>query len=130
VIEHLTSIDQAIRQFHHALVPEGLLLIGDPSPESLVGFATKYTPHWFHVWVYLVILRHKDAGKPGHHPFRTVYHPIVSPKALLHFCKQIGFEAIYFNLYIGNNYASLKKTRPIVGWLVRVFVQERTEGRR
>jgi len=120
VIEHLTSVDQAIRQFHHALAPGGLVFIGAPNPESLFGLVTKYSPHWFHVWFYRVILRHKDAGKPGHLPFRTVYHPIVSPKALLDFCEQIGFEAIYFNLYIGSNYTSIRKTRPVVGWLVSV----------
>jgi SAM-dependent methyltransferase len=118
VIEHLPSVDQAIRQFHHALAPGGLVFIGAPNPESLFGLVTKYSPHWFHVWFYRVILRHKDAGKPGQLPFRTFYHPIVSPKALLDFCEQIGFEAIYFNLYIGSNYTSLRKTRPIVGGLV------------
>jgi SAM-dependent methyltransferase len=118
VIEHLTSVDQAIRQFHRALAPDGLLFIGAPNPESLSGFVTKQTPHWFHVWVYRIIFRRKEAGKPGQHPFRTVFHPIVSPKALLHFCEQIGFEAIYFNLYIGKNFTKLRETRPVVGWLV------------
>lgn len=122
VIEHLTSVDQAIRQFHHALAPDGLLFIGAPSPESLFGFVTKYTPHWFHVWVYRVIFRRKDAGKPGQHPFPTIYHPIVSPKALLRFCKQIGFEPIYFNLYLGKHYADLRKTRPIIGWFAGAAV--------
>jgi SAM-dependent methyltransferase len=118
VIEHLTSVDQAIRQFHHALAPDGLLFIGAPNPQSLFGFVTKYTPHWFHVLFYRLVLRHKDAGKPGHLPFRTVYHPVVSPKALLDFCEQMGLEPIYFNLYIGSNYTTLRKTRPIIGWLV------------
>jgi SAM-dependent methyltransferase len=118
VVEHLPSVDQAIRQFHHALAPGGLVFIGAPNPESLFGLVTKYSPHWFHVWFYRVILRRKEAGKPGQLPFRTFYHPIVSPKVLLEFCDQIGFEAIYFNLYIGSNYTTLRKTRPIVGWLV------------
>jgi 2-polyprenyl-3-methyl-5-hydroxy-6-metoxy-1,4-benzoquinol methylase len=118
VIEHLTSVDQAIRQFHHALAPGGLLFIGAPSPESLFGFVTKYTPHWFHVWVYRVVFRRKDAGKPGQHPFPTVYHPIVSPKALLRFCKQMGLEPVYFNLYLGKHHTNLKRTRPTLGRLV------------
>lgn len=115
VIEHLPSVDQAIRQFHHALGPGGLLFIGAPNPASLFGLVTKYTPHWFHVWFYREIFRDKDAGKPGRHPFRTFYHPIVSPKALLEFCTRVGLEPIYFNLYIGKNYMSLRETRPIIG---------------
>ena len=120
VIEHLTAVDQAIRQFHHALAPGGMLFIGAPNPESLFGFVTKYSPHWFHVWFYRVILRRKNAGEPGQVPFRTVYHPIVSPKALLEFCGQLGFKAIYFNLYIGSNFTSVMETRPVIGWLLGV----------
>ena len=118
VIEHLPAVDQAVKQFYKAVAPGGLVLIGAPNPESLFGLVTKYTPHWFHVWFYRVILRHKDAGKPGHLPFRTVYHPIVSPKALAAFCEQMGFEVVYFNLYIGSNYTTLRKTRPVIGALV------------
>jgi SAM-dependent methyltransferase len=118
VIEHLPAVDQAIRQFHHALAPGGLVFIGAPNPESFFGLVTKYSPHWFHVWFYRAILRHKKAGKPGQLPFRTFYHPIVSPKALLDFCEQVGFEPIYFNLYIGSNYTSLRQTRPIIGSMV------------
>jgi SAM-dependent methyltransferase len=122
VIEHLTSVDQAIIRFHHALAPGGLLFIGAPNPGSLFGIVTKYSPHWFHVWFYRVILRQKDAGKPGHVPFRTVYDPIVSPKTLLDFCAKVGFEAIYFNLYIGDNYTKVSETRPAMGWLLKVMV--------
>jgi SAM-dependent methyltransferase len=120
VIEHLPSVDQAIRQFYHALAPGGMVLIGAPNPESFFGFVTKYSPHWFHVWFYRAILRYKNAGKPGQLPFRTFYHPIVSPSALVKFSEQVGFETAYFNLYIGSNYTTLKKTRPFAGWLVSV----------
>jgi SAM-dependent methyltransferase len=122
VIEHLPSVDQAIRQFHHALAPGGLLFVGAPNPASFYGIVTKYTPHWFHVWVYRVILRHKNAGKPGQLPFRTVYHPIVYPKALLPFCAQLGLRAIYFNLYIGSNYTSVRQSRPVIGWILNAVV--------
>ena len=122
VIEHLAAVDQAIRQFYHALAPGGLLFIGAPNPASLFGIVTKYSPHWFHVWFYRFILRRKNAGKPGEVPFRTIYHPIVSPKALLEFCTQLGFETIYFNVYVGSNYTNLRETRPIIGWLLHVAI--------
>jgi 2-polyprenyl-3-methyl-5-hydroxy-6-metoxy-1,4-benzoquinol methylase len=122
VIEHLPAVDQALRQFHQALAPGGLVFIGAPNPESFFGLVTKYSPHWFHVWFYRAILRQKNAGKPGQLPFRTFYHPIVSPKALLKFCEQTGFTPVYFNLYIGSNYTSLKQTRPVIGSLVTAAV--------
>ena len=122
VIEHLTAVDQAIKQFFRALAPGGLLFIGAPNPESLFGMITKYSPHWFHVWFYRVILRRKNAGKPGHVPFPTVYHPIVSPKQLLKFSAQIGFEVVYLNIYIGDNFTKVSETRPVLGSLLNVGV--------
>ena len=65
---------------------------------------------------------HKDAGKPGQLPFRTVYHPIVSPKALMEFCAQIGFEVIYYNLYLSGNYIGVIRTRPVIGWFLGAVI--------
>jgi SAM-dependent methyltransferase len=125
VIEHLPILDKAIQKFHRALVPGGLLFIGAPNPESLFGFITKYTPHWFHVWAYRAILGDKDAGKPGRGPFRTYYHPLVSPKALRAFCSKNGLEVAYFNLFASKNLASLSESRPAVGktlhFMTRLF---------
>jgi SAM-dependent methyltransferase len=122
VIEHLPAVDQAIGKFYHALAPGGLLFIGAPNPESLFGMVTKYSPHWFHVWFYRVILRRKNAGKPGQVPFRTVYHPIVSPKKLLKFCEHIGFEGIYLDIYVSGNYTKVREARPIVGSSLNVVI--------
>jgi SAM-dependent methyltransferase len=122
VIEHLSSVDQAIKQFYRALAPGGLLFIGAPNPDSLYGLVTKYTPHWFHGWVYRVILRSKNAGKPGQGPFRTIYHPLVSPKALSEFCSQLGFEVIYLNQYDGGTYTEIKEKSPIIGAMLNATV--------
>jgi SAM-dependent methyltransferase len=115
VIEHLDRPDSAIRQFRSALAPGGLLFISAPNPASLFGAITKYTPHWFHVWVYRVILRDRNAGKPGQHPFPTVYHPVVSPDAFLEFCTKLGFEVVHFNKILSKNLATLQETRPFLG---------------
>ena len=118
VIEHLARPDQAIANFHSSLMSDGFLFIAAPNPESLSGMVTRYTPHWFHVWFHRIIFRNKNAGRPGHHPFPTVFHPIVSPKALLDFCEKLGFEVIYFKQYIGAHYSNIRKTRPIIGGLL------------
>jgi 2-polyprenyl-3-methyl-5-hydroxy-6-metoxy-1,4-benzoquinol methylase len=117
VIEHLDSPDQAIRMFRDALAPGGILFIGAPNPASLSGFVTKYSPHWFHVWFYRVILRRKNAGQPGQPPFPTVYHDIVHPIALIDFCKKLGFSVIYFSEVTGWNYLNIREARPIFGRL-------------
>jgi SAM-dependent methyltransferase len=122
VIEHIPAVDRALSQFHHALAPGGLLFIGAPNPHSLFGMLTKYSPHWFHVWYYRVILKRQNAGMPGQVPFRTIYHPLVSPKALLAFCEQIGLEPIYFNTYVGSNYTYVRDGRPFIGLLLKALV--------
>lgn len=118
VIEHLPAVDQAIMRFERALKPGGLLFIGAPSPLSLFGMVTKYSPHWFHVWFYRTILGRKNAGQPGQPPFRTIYHRLVSPRALLSFCDNMGLKPIYFNLYIGDNYTKVRDKRPALGRLL------------
>ncbi|HTJ56667.1 MAG TPA: class I SAM-dependent methyltransferase [Devosiaceae bacterium] len=113
VLEHLEAADQAVRRFYEALAPGGLVFISAPNPASFTGMVTKYTPHWFHVWVYRVLLRDKNAGKPGQHPFRTVYHPIVNPQALLKFSNSVGFEVLQLNQFVSKNLSELRQSRPL-----------------
>jgi SAM-dependent methyltransferase len=122
VIEHLTSPDQAIRLFFNSLSPGGLLVIGAPNPKSLSGWVTKLTPHWFHVWYYRFILGHRLAGQPGSVPFRTIYHPIVTPAALIDFCQRLGFQVIYFREYEGEQYERIKQQKPLIGTLLNTTV--------
>lgn len=118
VIEHLDCPDQALRLFHEALAPGGLLLIGAPNPASLSGFVTKYSPHWFHVWYYRAVVGVKDAGQPGHPPFPTVYHHIVHPTALMDFCAKLGFTVVHFYALTSWAYYSITEKRPYLGRLL------------
>lgn len=122
VIEHLNSPDQAIRKFNDALAPGGLLLIGAPNPGSISGFITKYSPHWFHIWFYRVVLRRKNAGEPGRPPFRTVYHRVVHPRALIDFCAKLGLSVNYFTETTGWVFFNIKEKRPIFGRLLYAAV--------
>ena len=122
VIEHLTAPDQAITLFFRALSPGGLVVIGAPNPKSLAGWVTRLTPHWFHVWYYRFILGDRLAGQPGNGPFRTVYHPIVTPAALIDFSQKLGFQVIHFQEYEGDQYERIKQQRPLLGTLLNTTV--------
>jgi SAM-dependent methyltransferase len=115
VIEHLDAPDKAIRLFLKALSPGGLVFLGAPNPSSFSGIVTKYTPHWFHVAFYRWVVGRKDAGKPGKGPFRTIYHRIVSPDALVSFCEDLGFEVIYKDEYQAPHIRNLMTKRPVFG---------------
>jgi SAM-dependent methyltransferase len=120
VIEHLHAPDQAIRRFGDALAPMGLLVIGAPDPRSFSGFVTRFTPHWFHVWCYRVLLQSASAGKPGHAPFPVVYHPIVEPTSLVNFAQRLGLRLVLQHRYENPIFRFLeKKTR--VGTMIRAI---------
>jgi SAM-dependent methyltransferase len=122
VIEHLDAPDRAFDLFFQALAPEGLLFIGAPNPSSFSGWITKLTPHWFHVWYYKFFLGYKTAGQPGHVPFRTVYHPVVTPNALINYCEKLGFRVVYFKEYQGDLLRRLSERWPLLGKLLNVII--------
>lgn len=122
VIEHLDTPHKAISQFYHALRPGGLLFIGAPNPHSFSGWMTKITPHWFHVAYYRFVLGYKMAGKPGAVPFPTVFHRVVSPPALIEYCRNLGFNVLYFCEYKGMVYENMNERRPLLGKLLNVSV--------
>lgn len=123
VVEHLTAPDAALRQFFQALAPGGLVFIGAPNPDSFSGWMTRITPHWFHVLFYRHILGYKNAGKIGHAPFPTVFHPVVSPMALLKYCRDLGFNVLYFCEYRGLMYDLLEEQRPFLGKLLKLTLR-------
>lgn len=122
VIEHLPAADQAIRQFYSALAPGGLVFVSAPNPASLFGMMTKYSPHWFHVWVYRTIFRHRDAGQPGKHPFRTAFHPVVYPAEFVKFAKETGFEVAYFREFLSKNFHYMQQRRPLLGRAIGIAI--------
>jgi SAM-dependent methyltransferase len=121
VIEHLPRPDEAIRLFRGALVPGGVLLIGAPHPRSFSGLVTRYTPHWFHVWFYRVILHCRNAGEPGAPPFPVVFHRIVDPDKLRTFCDQLGLRLVAYNSYESPNYRRIREGWPLLGGTLRFF---------
>ena len=123
VIEHLNAPDRAIERFYEALVPGGLLFIGAPNPESFSGWITRLTPHWFHVQYYRLVLGYKNAGQPGNVPFPTVFERIVVPSALITFCRELGFNVLYFCEYKGMVYENLSERRPLLGRLLYAAVK-------
>lgn len=118
VIEHLDAPDQAIRMFHRALIPGGLLFIGAPNPKSFSGLVTRFTPHTMHIWYYYLILGKKSAGQRGEPPFRTIYHKIVNPSNLVNFCRTLGSKPIYLKEYQSRREREMLRSRPFIGWLL------------
>jgi SAM-dependent methyltransferase len=123
VIEHIERPDKALINFANALAPNGLVVIAAPNPHSFTGAITKYTPHWFHVWFYRTVLGNKSAGRPGTAPFRTIYHPLVSPYALLEFSRRHGYRVVYFKVFESVQLGNLRQRRPALARLLHAFIR-------
>ncbi len=115
VIEHVPDVRAAFDGFVAAVKPGGLVLIGAPNPNSLSGFVTRTTPHWFHVWFCRHILGWATAGQPGYAPFPTIFHPLVDPDRLVAHAGAHGFEVAHHRLYESPRYAEIRSRLPLIG---------------
>jgi len=71
VLEHLRNPGAALERLVTAVKPGGRIEVRVPWVFSAKALIAKFTPHWFHVWVYRTILGSKQAGKPGFGPYPT-----------------------------------------------------------
>jgi SAM-dependent methyltransferase len=94
VLEHIDGAELVLMNFVRWLKPGGLLIIRVPDRDSVKGFVTRLTPHWFHVLFYRWVWKQKDAGKPGTTPYPTIYDPVVSQKGLRRFCAEHNLEVM------------------------------------
>lgn len=118
VIEHLADVEAALEGFCMSLKRGGLIVIGAPNPRSLSGVVTKYSPHWFHVWFYRHVRGDRNAGRPGHAPFPTLFHPLVTPSRLEDFADAYGLDVIYRRDYESPRYPEIRIKRPWLGALL------------
>jgi SAM-dependent methyltransferase len=118
VIEHLADVGAALLGFCESLKPGGLMLIGAPNPKSLSGIVTKYSPHWFHVWFYRYVRGDRNAGRPGHAPFATFFHPLVTLSNLEAFANTRGLEVIYRTEYESPRFPEMRARKPALAALL------------
>ena len=118
VIEHLPDVEAALSRFCESLKPGGLILIGAPTPTSLSGLVTKYSPHWFHVWFYRHVRGDRKAGLPGQAPFPTFFHPLVTLSRLERFAAAKGLQMLYRNEYESPRYPEMRARKPLFAALI------------
>jgi SAM-dependent methyltransferase len=82
VLEHIATADVALLQMVRCLRPGGLLVIRIPDPDTARALVTKVTPFWFHVFYYRWVMKRPNAGKPGHAPYPTHYHAVISQSGM------------------------------------------------
>ncbi|MGH8934221.1 MAG: class I SAM-dependent methyltransferase [Egibacteraceae bacterium] len=88
VLEHVEDAPRALQNFARWLKRGGIVVLRIPDPDSVRGFVTRITPHWFHVFYYRYFIGARNAGKPGYAPYTTYYHPVVSRRGIREFCEK------------------------------------------
>ena len=98
VLEHVQNPEMALQNMFRSVKKGGIVILALPNFLSLKGVITKYSPFWFHVWVYKYINKNPLAGKDDNAPFPTPFKLILSPNKLMKFALQSGFSVEYFRI--------------------------------
>jgi SAM-dependent methyltransferase len=110
VLEHIHGAENVLQSFVRWLKPGGLIVIRIPDPDSVQGFITRITPHWFHIFYYRYVLKNKMAGLSGYAPYPTYYDSVVSRQGLHKFCEKnnLSIKAEYGDGYFRPGYGSIQ----------------------
>lgn len=101
VLEHIGRPEQAIAEIARVLRPGGLAVLALPNILSLKGLVTRFTPWWFHVWVYRRVLGDRSAGTDASDQFPTALRFALRPAALRRLAHRHGLGVQALHLYEG-----------------------------
>ncbi|MEE9355577.1 MAG: class I SAM-dependent methyltransferase [Methylococcaceae bacterium] len=125
VLEHIENADVVLNNFVKWLKPNGIIIINVPDPDSVHGFITRITPHWFHVFFYRFVEGKKNAGKPGYAPYPTYYNPVISRKGMRSFCNDedtnVVLEAEYGGAFFRPGKGALKPLIYIIKKIINII---------
>ncbi|MGI8606104.1 MAG: class I SAM-dependent methyltransferase [Gaiellaceae bacterium] len=93
-IEHLSRPDETLEKLGASLKQGGLMILAAPNVLSLKGLVTKYTPHWFHRWIYRRYMPFMT-----YDPFRTYLRLSIAPRSVTRWATHAGFTILYAARY-------------------------------
>ena len=101
VLEHVAGAAGLLDKMISSLRPGGIVLLRIPDKDSVYGFVTKRTPHWFHILFKRVVKGQRNAGRPGFGPYPVVYDELISVHGLEEYCADRGLT---IKSMTGSNY--------------------------
>lgn len=93
-IEHLSRPDETLEKLERSLKHGGLMVLAAPNVLSLKGLVTKYTPHWFHRWIYRRFMPFMT-----YDPFRTYLRLSTAPRSVTQWATRSNFTIVYSARY-------------------------------
>jgi 2-polyprenyl-3-methyl-5-hydroxy-6-metoxy-1,4-benzoquinol methylase len=111
VLEHVPGAEKVLDRMAESVRPGGRMIVRVPDGDSVFGWVARHTPHRLHVWFKRYVERQKDAGKPGHAPYPTVYDTVVSAKGMRAWAgrAQVRIEAEYATNYFIKAFGPLRR---------------------
>lgn len=120
VLEHLSEPQRAMDLFAKSIKPGGLLLLAFPNVYSIKALVAKFTPHWFHVFVYRRIYG-SQYGSPGLITFPTYLRKSIAPAAIKEFAASNGLTVEFERIYESSLQERARKKYAITKWRYKVF---------
>ncbi|MBT3219214.1 MAG: class I SAM-dependent methyltransferase [Proteobacteria bacterium] len=114
VLEHLPNPEKALANFASSCAPQGMIILAMPNVYSFVGFVTKYTPLWFHVFVYRRFYHLKWAGTEGRGPFHTYLRRSISMNSIRQYAQENRFTVQYCDSHVRPKLAEIKERHRLV----------------
>jgi len=119
VLEHVHGAEAVLDRLVAATKPGGRLIIRIPDGSTVFGFMAKHSPFRVHVLYKKYVEGFKDAGKPGHAPYPTVYDEVVSRQGMHEYAARKGLEVV--EEYGRDNYLNVfGKLKFLAGAMVRL----------
>ena len=113
VLEHINYPVKAIKNLFNGLKENGIFIIAAPNIYSIKGFVVKYSPYWFHVWVYRNIIEYRNPNNAQYLPFRTVFRYSIAPGYIIRLAKDNNLSVIYYSIYESNKQKRLRNNKII-----------------
>src|SRR6266568_2112694 len=106
VLEHVSHPEKALDNFLHSMKEDGILILAVPNVLSIKGLITKYTPHWFHIWVHRSYLKFS-----------------ISPVSIRRYAAKNGLSIEYSSLYESQAVREFRGKHKIVNMGWRLLIQ-------
>jgi len=122
VLEHIAGAERVLDRLVGAVRPGGRIVVLVPNGRSVYGFASKHAPLRAAILYKRYVEGRKDAGKPGHAPYPTVYDPVVTLDGMRDYAARNGLTVIeeYGIDYVLRHFASLG---PVVSQAMRAVAR-------
>jgi SAM-dependent methyltransferase len=101
VLEHLPAPERAIAEIARVLRPGGRAVLALPNILSMKGLVTRFTPWWFHVWVYRRVLGDTSVGTDRSDQFPTAFRFVLRPAGLRRLAEAYGLQVEDLHQYEG-----------------------------